>query len=201
MASSQVLSATKRTQLGTRFSRSMRAEGRIPANIQGQGNHIDISINEREFLASRRAHVHLYDIEVEGSAETAVVHELQWDTFGDRIIHVEFRAVVRGVAIESEVALAFTGNPKSGIANHLVAEILVRCIPSLIPDNVEVSVEGLEEHAHVKAKDITLPEGITLACDPEMDVAIIVGAGGAEPVEGEDEEDEAAEPGIEPTPN
>ncbi|MFT7487564.1 MAG: large subunit ribosomal protein L25 [Candidatus Paceibacteria bacterium] len=190
MASSQVLSADKRSTLGTKASRAMRADGRIPANIQGGGEHIDISIDEREFLASRRAHVHLYDIEVDGSPQTAVVNELQWDTFGDRIQHVEFRAVVRGVELESSVALVFVGNPKGGVANHLLDELLVRCIPSLIPDNLEVSVDGLEEHQHVKAKDIVMPEGISLACDPEIDVVTIIGAGGGEAPAAEDEEGE-----------
>lgn len=188
MAQSQILKAQKREQLGSRASRKLRANGSLPANIQGDGAHIDISINEREFLASRRHHVHLYDIDVEGKTETAVVRELQWDTFGDNILHVEFKAVTRGVETESDVALAFVGVPKGGVVNHLVDALTIRCIPSLIPDNLEVSIDGLEPGAHVKASDIQLPEGITLAGDPEIDVATIVGGGGGdEPAEGDDE--------------
>ena len=83
------------------------------------------------------------------------------------------------------------GNPKAGVASHLVDNVLIRCIPSLIPDFVEVNVDGLAEHAHIKAKDIKLPEGISLACDPELDVATIIGAAGAEKVESEEDEEEA----------
>lgn len=187
MAQSAVLKAQKRSKLGSRGARQLRAEGNIPANIQGDGDHIDIAIEERQFLATRRAHVHLYDIDVEGSEETAVVRELQWDTFGDRIIHVEFKKVQRGVALETEVELAFLGNPKSGVVNHLVDHVTISCIPSLIPDNLSVKVDGLEEGAHVKASDLELPEGITLACDPDLDVATIVGAHHA-PTEAEGEE-------------
>jgi len=196
MAQSQILKAQKRETLGSRASRKLRANGSLPANIQGEENHIDISINEREFLAARRAHVHLYDLDVEGSTETAVVRELQWDTFGDHILHVEFKTVVRGVATESEVALAFVGTPKGGVVNHLVDHLTILCIPSLIPDNLEVSIEGLEPGAHVKASDIKLPEGITLSGDPTLDVAMIVGGGGEEASADEDEGDEAAPEGV-----
>ncbi len=178
MAQSQILKAQKRETLGSRASRKLRANGSLPANIQGEESHIDISIDEREFLAARRAHVHLYDLDVEGSTETAVVRELQWDTFGDHILHVEFKTVVRGVATESEVALAFVGTPKGGVVNHLVDHLTILCIPSLIPDNLEVSIDGLAPGSHVKASDIKLPEGITLSGDPTQDVAMIVGGGG-----------------------
>jgi large subunit ribosomal protein L25 len=187
MAQSAILKAHKRAKLGSTSSRSLRAGGNIPANIQGGGDHIDISIEEREFLASRRAHVHLYDIDVEGTQETAVVQELQWDTFGDKIIHIEFKKVVRGVAIDTDVDLAFLGVPKSGVVNLLVDHIRITCIPSLIPDNLAVKVESFEEGSHIKASDLILPEGITLACDLEMDIATIVSA--ASPVTEEPEED------------
>ncbi len=193
MASSQTLSAAKRDNVGTTGARRLRGEGRIPSNIQGDGDHIDISIDEREFLATRRAHVHLYDIDVEGSVETAVVHELQWDVFGDNIIHVEFRKVERGVEMESEVELVFVGTPKGGVPSHLVDNLMIRCIPSNLPDNVEVNVEGLDEHAHVKAKDLKLPAGVSLAGDPEQDVATIIGAAGSPAEAGDDDEEGEAE--------
>jgi len=188
MAQSAVLKAQKRSKLGSRNARQLRAAGSIPANIQGGGDHIDIAIPEREFLATRRAHVHLYDIDVEGSEETAVVHELQWDTFGDRIVHIEFKKVQRGVALETEVELAFLGNPKSGVVNHLVDHVTISCIPSLIPDNLSVKVDGMDEGDHIKASDLVLPEGVSLACDPDLDVATIVGAHHHVAEEAEDED-------------
>jgi len=176
MAQSSVLTAQKRTKLGTSASRELRASGRIPANIQGHDSHIDISIDEREFLTTRRAHVHLYDIDLEGETETAVVRELEWDTFGDRIIHVEFKRVVRGVETEAEVSLEFYGHPLSGLLNQQVSEVMVRCIPSKIPDSIQVRIDKLSEGDHVKAGDLILPEGVTLAVPEKLEVATIVAA-------------------------
>lgn len=176
MAQSAILKAETRTKLGTRASRALRADGKIPANLQPADgkDHLDFAIDEREFLATRRAHVHLYDIEVGGASETAVVRELQWDSFGDNIIHVEFKRVQRGVETETEVELHFVGNPK-GVVNHTIQHLTIKSIPSKIPDEIEVNVDGMEEGTHILAKDLKLPEGVSLGVDPETEVAVIAG--------------------------
>ena len=161
MAQSSVLTAQKRAGLGSRRSRQLRAANRIPANIQGEGDHVDISIEEHEFLATRRAHVHLYDIDSEGTPETAVVRELE---------------------------LVFVGTPKSGILNHLVDHLTISCLPSLIPDNLKFRVDHLEEGDHIKASDMILPEGVTLV-DADMDVASLISAERPDTGDGEEEEE------------
>lgn len=176
MAQSLTLTAQKRTTLGTKASRALRAEGRIPANIQGDGTHLDFSLEETEFLTSRRKHIHLYDLDIEGEMETAVVRELQWDTFGDRITHVEFRKVIRGVKIESEVALEFYGHPESGILNQLMAQITISCIPSMIPNSIRVRVDRHAEGDHILAEELEMPEEVELAVPLDTEVATIVAA-------------------------
>ncbi len=199
MAQSQTLKAQKRTKLGTKASRALRAEGRIPANIQGDGVHLDFSLEETEFLTSRRKHIHLYDLDIDGEMETAVVRELQWDTFGDKITHIEFRKVIRGVKIESEVALEFYGHPESGILNQLMAQITVNCIPSKIPDSIRVRVDKHAEGDHILASELEMPEDVELAAPAETELATIVAAkyhvdttaDEAEAEEGEEGEGEA----------
>ena len=124
MSDSSILTAERREIVGTSAARKVRSAGRIPASLQADGEsaHLDISIDEREFLTSRRQHVHLYDIDVEGEVSSAIVRELQWDAFGDNIIHVEFRRVQRGVEIESVVALTTVGQA-NGVVNLLVSQI------------------------------------------------------------------------------
>ena len=177
MASSANLACELREQLGSRASRKLRAQGRTIASIQTDGEkpHLDIHFDEDDFLTSRRQHVHLYDLEVGGEAHSAVVRELQWDALGDRILHVEFKRVTRGVATESEVSLRAYGTIKDGVLTMLHPTITISCIPSLIPDDIEMVVEGLETGARILAKDLTLPEGIALAVDPETEIAVVSG--------------------------
>jgi len=198
MAQSETLTALPRPALGSRPARKLRAQGRVPANIQGDAEHPhrDISLDEREFLATRRHHTHLYDIDIEGETETAVVRDLQWDAFGDRIAHIEFRRVQRGVRSQFEVPLEISGHPKSGLATLLMSHIPVLTLPSMIPDAIEVKVDDLAEGTHIHARDLVLPEGVELPLPPETEVAMIThtrivveveeaAAGAAEPTEPE----------------
>lgn len=166
----------------------------MPASLQADADHphVDLSIDEFEFLTARRKHAHLFDLDFDGTAEAAVIRELQWDAMGDRILHVEFKRVVRGVATESDVELHFTGMVAEGVLTHSVTHLSISCIPSLIPDEIEVSVAGLTIGTHVRAKDIVLPEGLSLASDPETEIAMVSAPSGAsteeETTEEEDEE-------------
>lgn len=197
MAKSEILQGDPRTQLGTHASRRLRAGGRIPASLQAddESPHVDFSIDEREFLATRRHNTHLYDIEVSGDSASAVVRELQWDALGDRLNHIEFRRVKRGVKAEFLVPVVITGHPKSGIATLLADQIAILSIPSMIPDGVEIVVNELEEGAHLLASDLILTEGVELAVPLETEVAVIVSPKHIVEPE-EDEEDEATEPEI-----
>jgi len=177
MAQSHNIKAEHRTKLGTHGSRALRSAGRIPANLQAEGEqpHLDFSIDTSEFLTSRRQHVHLYDLDFGGEVESAVVRELQWDAFGEGILHIEFKRVQLGVETEADVDLEFVGTPKKGMVNHLVTHIKVRCLPSLIPDSIEVPVGQLSEGQHIRASDLVMPEGIHLAIPPETEIATISG--------------------------
>lgn len=173
---SETLSAEIREKVGSRHARTLRSQGRIPASLQSDGTtaHFDFHIEEHNFLATRRRHTHLYEIDLGGKVETAVVRELQWDTFGDSILHIEFKRVQLDVETDSEVELEFVGHPKGGMLNHLLAHVKVRSIPALIPDSIEVPVGHLEANGVIYARDLVMPEGVVLAINPDLKVAVVV---------------------------
>lgn len=160
---SKVLKAEKRAKLGTRSSRALRADGRIPGVLEADEKkpRLDIAIDEQAFMASRRHHQHLYEIDVEGGVEAALVRRLEWDVFGDRVLHVEFRRVDRTKKTEVEVELTFVGHPK-GVLNHMLTHVVVRALPTEIPDELEVSVADLEVGASVSAGALKMPKGVEL---------------------------------------
>ena len=178
-----------RESLGSRASRRLRAMGRAIASLQADSDHphVDLHFDESEFHAARRAHAHLFDLTFDGKTESAIVRELQWDALGDTLLHVEFKRVIRGQKTESSVPLAFTGTP-AGILNHDLDTVTISCIPSLIPDAIKVSVDGLEPGTHVRASDVQMPEGIDLVLDTDTEIAVIseIKAAAPEPEEGEE---------------
>jgi large subunit ribosomal protein L25 len=173
MAQSKTLKADPRTKRGTRHARILRRSGKIPACLLSDGTKaaVEFALDEHEFLTARRHHVHLFEIEIGSEVETALVRELQWDPFGETILHVDFKRVRRDVETEAEVELTFVGHPKTGMLNHLVTHVTVRCIPALIPDSIEVPVGHLEQGGLIVARELKLPENVRLAVAPEMPIA------------------------------
>lgn len=193
---SETIKAQTRDKLGSRHSRRLRAEGRLPISVQGAGKpNADLSIDLDEFLAARRHHERLFDLELDGGGtETAVVREIQYDSLGENLIHVELQRVTRGVEMEAEIDVTFVGQFRGGVLNVTHPTILVRSIPSKLPDGIEIKAETLEIEHFLYARELPLPEGVVLVTDPDTEIAVVVGAEGAEvePDEGEDEEVDAA---------
>ncbi len=182
-----VLKSQKREKVGSRTARKERADGRIPVTLSMDPHELplNLTIDAHEFMNARRRHTHVYEIEIEGKMEMALVTELQWDVFGDHLNHVEFRRVVKGQKTESEVEIVFTGSPKGGLLNHMVTHVEIRCIPSEIPDSLEVDVEGLEPGAAIHASDLKLPEGVELVTEADTLVANVQAPRGEEEETGE----------------
>jgi large subunit ribosomal protein L25 len=189
------LKTTPRTGLGTRAARVIRRQGRIPISLQGDGKEaLFLCIDEHEFLAARRAHEHVFTLELaEGKSDSAMVRELQWDPLGEDIVHVEFRRVDLTRETEAEVALEFVGHPKGGVLNHLVTRVTVAAIPSKIPDRIEVKVDAMELGTPLFARELKLPDGVRLVTPGSVSIAVVVivkeevaaPVAAAAPVEGE----------------
>jgi large subunit ribosomal protein L25 len=171
------LSAELREKVGSRAARKMRANGGIPCSLQDpKAAVIAFGINEEEFLAARRAHEHLFDIKIGKEEHAAVIRELQYDYLTDRIIHVEFQAVTRGVKVESEVSLTFIGHPAGGVLNTIVDHVTVSSLPSMIPNTIEVQVGELSEGNTLAASELIMPEGCVLITSGDTNVAGVSGA-------------------------
>lgn len=201
MSNSETLQVTKRDKVGSRDSRKLRAAGRIPCSLQSndEKENVNFHISEVEFSTARRSHVHLFDLDVGGGVESAIVREIQWDLMGDNIVHVEFKRVVRGVEIDSSVTLSYVGQVKEGVFSTILNEVTIKSIPSMIPDEIVVKIEGLVTGDHIRAADLILPEGCTLGCAPETELAVVSGAK-LEIEETEPAEDVVSEEGTPPEP-
>jgi large subunit ribosomal protein L25 len=177
MSKSETIQAEPRAKLGTRSARKLREAGRIPASMDSDSEstkHQDFSIEEHLFLATRRRHVHLYDLDFGGAVESAVVRELQWDAMGEFIVHVDFKRVRRDVETSAEIMLEFTGHPKGGMLNHLVTKVRVLCLPADIPDMIEVPVGHMNTGDAIHARELVMPKGVKLAANPNLMVCNVV---------------------------
>ncbi|MDR0836742.1 MAG: 50S ribosomal protein L25/general stress protein Ctc [Propionibacteriaceae bacterium] len=198
------LEAETREEFGKGAARRTRRAGRIPAVIYGHGTdpvHISLPAHATA-LALRQANV-LLEIELPGAANLlALPKQVQRDPIRDSIEHVDLIIVKRGEKVTVEVQLVVSGDVVAeGIINQDRTYVAINAEATHIPNEIDVSVEGLEIGSQVTLGDLVLPTGAELAEDPELLVlsinatraAIAEAEAGAETAEGETAAAEAAE--------
>ena len=109
----------------------------------------------------------LVSVRVAGETEArpAVVRDLQFDPVRDVLLHLDLQAVRMDEEITVEVPVHVVGEAagvkeQSGILQILLRTVEVSCLPSLIPDRLDLDVSPLRIHDVLTVADIRLPEGV-----------------------------------------
>lgn len=162
--------ATPRETFGKGAARKIRAAGKIPAVVYGHGTdpqHITLPAHQVGLLI-RKANAVL-DLQIAGKSQLALVKDVQKDPVHQIIEHLDLIVVRRGEKVQVEVPVHLEGEPFAGTIADLDAKTLSLEVEAThIPENVVVSVEGLEEGTQIHAKDVELPKGATLLSDEDL---------------------------------
>jgi large subunit ribosomal protein L25 len=184
------ISAEVRTEFGKGGARRTRRAGLVPAVLYGHGEKPrHIALPAREFAAAIRhgGMTQAFAIEIsDGTSALALPKAIQRDPIRDTFDHVDLLIVRRGEKVTVDIPVQLTGEPAR---NTLVItendRLSVLADATRLPDRLEVSIEGLEAGSRVSAADVTLPEGVELAADPETVVAMVAAAPTEEQMAGE----------------
>lgn len=157
-------------------------ESHLPAVAYNKEQNVTFSVDRKAFDRAFRAQglTGLFDIALEGG-ETfpALVKSVQMDKRKRQPIHVDFYMVTYGEPIEVAVPVHHTGKSQGEIQGGLVDVVLhnlpiVAPGPRRIPQELTVDVTKLNIGDHVTAGDIKLPQGCTLAVEPDTVVISVL---------------------------
>lgn len=195
MSEDTKVQAELRDSFGKGFARRLRAAGKIPAVLYGHGTdpvHVALP-GHQVSLIIRRANA-LLELDIDGKEQLALVKDVQKDPVHQIIEHIDLLVVKKGEKVAIDVPIIVTGESAPGtIANLDATTLSLEAEATHIPQNVEVSVEGLEDGTHITAADVKLPKGATLLTDAEtLVVAISIPALEVEEDEAPAEGEEAA---------
>ena len=166
-----VLQVEKRTADGKRGTRRLRRAGGVPAILYGHGEAcVPLSLKLEQLAAAVRHGARV--VELKGAAnEKAFIRDLQWDTYGVDILHVDFTRVSEHERISVSVPVTLKGQAvglkNGGVLEHLVHEVEIECEALSIPENLVLSVNNLDVGDSLDASAIPLPAGAKLLSDPE----------------------------------
>jgi large subunit ribosomal protein L25 len=171
----QKLVAEKREGTGKGVARKLRAAGRVPAVLYGQGlEPVSLSVDSRElihvFHTGAGTNV-LVDLVVDGDAHLAMAREIQRDHIKGRFVHVDFLAVSRDQTITIDVPVRVVGESAGvkagGVLEHHLWEVQVECLPTDVPEAIQADVTALEIGSSLRVSDLAAPEGATILTNPE----------------------------------
>ncbi len=171
---------------GKGAARRLRREGMIPAVLYGAGKDtVSIKLDANDVhkrLENEAFFSHILDLKVGSDGTQAVLKALQRDPATDRVIHMDLLRVSSSQEITMHVPLHFVGEETcpgkkaGGVANHLLVDLEISCLPKDLPEYIEVDMSKMDIGDSLHLSDLVMPEGVTLlalAQDTEHDQPVV----------------------------
>jgi large subunit ribosomal protein L25 len=182
MSSVIQINGTRREKLGKGGARKARAAGQIPGVLYGHGETpVPIAVVAREFQTALRSHKGgnaLVNLKLEAGEYTALVRDAQYDPLSRAILHLDFQhiSLTEQVIVEVELrpaGLALGVKDGGGILEMIIRTVEVRCLPTAIPESIQIDVTSLVVGASLHVRDIQV-EGVEILTDADATVATVV---------------------------
>jgi large subunit ribosomal protein L25 len=205
MSEQLTLPAEARDRAGKGASRALRRQGRVPAVVYGQKSE-PLSIHVEEKLLSKMLSTgHFMNsvimIDVAGKPTRTLPKAVDFHPVSSRPVHVDFLRISEHTKVHVNVPVRFDneeaspGLKRGGVLNVVQHELELICDAASIPEEIHISLAGLEIGDSLHISQVQLPGGATPAItDRDFTVATVVA-----PSAMKSEEEEAAPAGEVPT--
>ncbi|MDM0113890.1 50S ribosomal protein L25/general stress protein Ctc [Variovorax sp. J22R133] len=176
--------AFERAKQGTGASRRLRISGKTPGIVyggEGQPQLIEIDHNALWHALKKEAfHASVLEMELAGNVSKVLLRDVQYHPFKQLVQHVDFQRVDARTRLSMKVPLHFKGEEEStavkldhNLVNHVMNEIEVTCLPSDLPEFIEIDLSGLTKNATVTVNDIKLPKGVKFVSHGKLNPVVV----------------------------
>ncbi|MFC9763825.1 50S ribosomal protein L25/general stress protein Ctc [Rhodococcus jostii] len=180
MSDENRLVAAVRTEFGKGAARRARRDGQVPAVLYGHGEDPrHLNVPSRDFAAILRAHGTnaILTLDIEGKEQVALTKSVVVHPIRNYIEHADLLVIKKGEKVTVDVPVVVTGEAAAGtLVAQDAATISLEADALHIPEQIEVSVEGLEVGTQILANQLELPKGSTLQADAELLIVNVVAA-------------------------
>lgn len=167
---------------GSRSSRRLRGQGRIPAVVYGTGvDAVSVTVGARELRAALSTPAGLnavVTLQVEGASYPTMARELQRHPVRGTLQHVDFQVVDLSAETRADVTISLVGEAvelhrSDGVVDQQMFTLTVRARPADIPPSLELDISALTVGDALRVSDIALPPGVETDVDP--DTVVVAG--------------------------
>lgn len=179
------LAVTVRDKSGKGAARQIRREKKVPAVLYGQGECLLLTIQPEELikiLKSQAGSTALVSLTITGvqskPKRTALLRDFQVDPVEGNVLHADLFEISMDKPIRVKVPLHVIGGvpagvKEGGILHHNMRELHVECLPSALPDFIEVDASPLNIGQGIHLKEIVKREGVRYLDDPDQMVVSV----------------------------
>lgn len=162
--------------------KNLRAKGMIPAVFYGKKEKpVNLYVPLKKFneiIQTGGSNV-LVTLKLKDDPKTAIVKEVQRDMISQIPIHIDFQAVSLKEKIQVSVPIHILGiahgvKLSGGILQFILRELTVKCLPTQIPQKIDVDVSKLEIGHVIMVKDLAKPEDMEIVNEPGSIIVNIV---------------------------
>ena len=181
----QELLIQRRTITGTRPVRRLRQGPVIPGIVYGRAMEpLSVAVPRKalaKLLQTKAGEHALVTLRLEDSKtweKPALIHDLQHDPVDGHVIHVDFHAIVLTEQIHVKIPVMLKGDPvgvkmDGGVLEQFLRELEVECLPTEIPEGVEVDVAAMKIGDTIHVRDLVPPKNAKLLSDPAGAIASV----------------------------
>ncbi|AVS89386.1 50S ribosomal protein L25 [Paracidovorax avenae] len=164
--------AFERAKQGTGASRRLRNSGKTPGIVYGgsaEPQLIELDHNALWHALKKEAfHSSVLDMELAGQTSKVLLRDVQYHPYKQLVLHIDFQRVDEKTKLHMKVPLHFSGAEESPavkidkcMVNPVATELDVSCMPSDLPEFINVDLSKLEKGRSLHLKDIKLPRGVS----------------------------------------
>jgi len=178
-----IVRATTRQGRGKNDARRARRNGQVPVTIYGGTGEAVAALAPLSDLAailrSDTGRNTIFTVDIEGiEAAEVMFADRQIDPVRMRLVHADFKRLVKGEKIEATVPLRLVGEPigvreEQGVLEQIIREIEIRCEPRDIPEHLDADVTNLGVHDVLHISDIPIPAGVEILEDMDTVIATV----------------------------
>jgi large subunit ribosomal protein L25 len=179
-----IVEGAPRETRGKNEARRLRVSGRVPATLYGgKGEVLALALNTKQvtaILRSESGHNTLFQVDLGGKQEPAIVKDWQVDPVTGNLLHVDLLRIAMDVRMKVKVPVHTFGEPsgvkvQGGVYEVVTREVEVECLPADIPTEFKVDVSGLALNQSLRAGDLPLDtKKLKLVTDPQTVLSHVV---------------------------
>ena len=181
----EIVTAMPRTgKFNKNAARRVRAAGKIPGVLYGAGHDaVAVEVDPKhisKILFSETGHNTIFDVDLgDKSPVKAMVVDTQREPLKDRLIHIDLKRIAMDKALKVSVRVKLMGIPvgvktAGGILDQVLREVEIECLPTDIPNHIDVDVSNLELHQVLRVSDLPHSDKIKYLEAEDTTVAHVV---------------------------